>query len=122
MADRLRKTGPCAACGGKQTTRWIEDAWVCRRCGAEWYPDPEREPDKSGERNALRESGPAPALDRDALRREALDAQMRHDPTAQQNGYQRCELCHYTRHPCEVYDLATTVLALLDEGQHEYFT
>jgi hypothetical protein len=39
----------------------------------------------------------------------------RHDPANQEgNGYERCELCHYTRHPCDVYDLAAGVLRLLD--------
>lgn len=33
------------------------------------------------------------------------------------NGYERCAHCHYTRHPCSVYDLATMVLSLLDTHQ-----
>lgn len=38
-----------------------------------------------------------------------------HDPANQEgNGYDRCEHCHYTRHPCSVNDLATMVLVLLD--------
>lgn len=54
---------------------------------------------------------------RDDMRRTAIHAQRQHDPAFQQNGYNRCEHCHYTRHPCEVYDLATMVLFLLDEGR-----
>jgi len=55
---------------------------------------------------------------RDEMRRVALFAQRQHDPTNQDgNPYERCEHCHYTRHPCEVYDLATMVLALLDQGR-----
>ena len=30
------------------------------------------------------------------------------------NPYDRCALCHFTRHPCDVYDLAAGVLRLLD--------
>jgi len=38
-----------------------------------------------------------------------------HDPANQEdNGYERCALCHFTRHPCDVYDLAAAVLRLLD--------
>lgn len=55
---------------------------------------------------------------RDELRRFALENQISHTPGNQEgNGYQRCALCHYTRHPCDVYDLATAVLWLLDEGR-----
>lgn len=55
----------------------------------------------------------------DALRREALDAQRRHDPVNQGTDFwpNRCAICHYTHHPCETYDLATTVLMLLDRGR-----
>jgi len=56
-----------------------------------------------------------PRYDDDDLRGFALEAQLQHDPTQQDgNPYKRCEHCHYTRHPCDVYDLATAVLALLD--------
>jgi hypothetical protein len=66
-------------------------------------PDPDVEP---------------PFDSRDDLRRFALDCQRQHDPQHQpQNGYLRCALCSYTRHPCDVYDLATSVLWLLDEGR-----
>lgn len=55
---------------------------------------------------------------RDDLRRFALDCQQQHDPAQQEdNPYDRCALCHFTRHPCDVYDLATAVLWLLDEGR-----
>ena len=39
-----------------------------------------------------------------------------HTPAKQGgNGYEgRCAECHYTRHPCDVYDLAAGVLRLLD--------
>lgn len=54
---------------------------------------------------------------RDDLRRYAIYAQRQHNPAFQKNGYDRCEHCHYTRHPCDVYDLATAVLWLLDDGR-----
>jgi hypothetical protein len=54
----------------------------------------------------------------DDIRRYALDCQRQHDPDQQEgNGYARCMHCHYTRHPCDVYDLATTVLMLMDRGR-----
>ena len=57
-------------------------------------------------------------LSDDDLRRYALDAQAQHDPSKQDdNPYERCAHCHYTRHPCDVYDLATAVLQLLDRGR-----
>jgi len=60
---------------------------------------------------------------RDELRRYALETQRIHDPKAQANGYDRCEHCHYTRHPCEAHELATIVLEMLDRGApDEYFT
>lgn len=27
----------CSSCAGK--CRWVDDAWVCQKCGDEWYPD-----------------------------------------------------------------------------------
>lgn len=60
-----------------------------------------------------------PPYRRDDLRRFALDEQRLHDP-AQQGADawpDRCMHCHYTRHPCDVYELATIVLTLLDEGR-----
>lgn len=51
----------------------------------------------------------------DDIRKFATDTRDRHDPAHQEgNGYERCALCHYTRHPCDVNDLASMVLALLD--------
>lgn len=66
------------------------------------------------------EPGSSPWGTRDDLRRFALDEQRLHDP-AQQPAPDawpgRCALCHYERHPCDVYDLASAVLWLLDEGR-----
>lgn len=54
----------------------------------------------------------------DELRRFALEEQRLHDPDNQtDNPYERCELCHYTRHPCSTHDLASAVLQLLDRGR-----
>jgi hypothetical protein len=54
----------------------------------------------------------------DELRRYALGSMKLHDPKQQEgNGYDRCEHCHYTRHPCDVYELAQIVLTLLDRGR-----
>ena len=51
----------------------------------------------------------------DELRQFATFARSQHDPAQQaDNPYQRCSLCHYTRHPCDVYELADAVLRLLD--------
>ena len=51
----------------------------------------------------------------DDLRMFARAAKAHHTPTEQDdNPYERCALCHYTRHPCDVYDLAAAVLTLLD--------
>ena len=51
----------------------------------------------------------------DDMRRFATESRDRHDPAKQEgNGYERCDQCHYTRHPCDVHDLATMVLALID--------
>lgn len=36
-----------------------------------------------------------------------------HNPANQDgHGYERCELCHYTRHPCDTYDLASDWIAM----------
>ena len=57
-------------------------------------------------------------LSDDDIRREALAVQKAHDPDQQENNnYMRCALCHYTRHPCDAYDMATTVLMLMDRGR-----
>jgi hypothetical protein len=51
----------------------------------------------------------------DELREYATFARDQHDPSKQEgNPYQRCQHCHYTRHPCDVHDLASAVLTLLD--------
>lgn len=61
----------------------------------------------------------SPDYDRDDMRRFALDEQRLHDPAQQglDAWPNRCALCNYTRDPCSTYDLATMVLALLDEGR-----
>jgi hypothetical protein len=57
----------------------------------------------------------ATPMDDHDLRVFARAALNEHDPTQQPgNPYERCALCHYTRHPCDVYDLAHYVLQLLD--------
>ena len=57
-------------------------------------------------------------LEGDDLRAFAQDELDRHTPANQENnGYERCALCHYTRHPCDVYDLAAAVLRLLDKNE-----
>jgi len=61
---------------------------------------------------------------RDELRRYALETQRMHDPAQQGDVIAsiepfpgRCALCSYTRHPCDVYELASVVLELLDAGR-----
>jgi hypothetical protein len=57
-----------------------------------------------------------PLFNDDELRREAIATRDAHDPSKQaDNRYNRCSLCHYTRHPCDAYDMADAVLRLLDE-------
>jgi hypothetical protein len=54
-------------------------------------------------------------MTRDEMRAFATFARDQHDPANQEgNPYERCEHCHYTRHPCDVHDLAVMVLTLLD--------
>lgn len=49
------------------------------------------------------------------VRLYAEGARDQHTPSNQQdNPYDRCAHCHFTRHPCEVYDLASLVLALIE--------
>lgn len=51
----------------------------------------------------------------DELRDYAVSTRDQHTPEMQDgNPYERCALCHYTRHPCDVYDLANAVIGLLD--------
>lgn len=48
-------------------------------------------------------------------RDEIVDMRRRHNPRHQEgNGYDRCALCDYTRHPCDVHDLCTDWLELHD--------
>lgn len=54
-------------------------------------------------------------VERAALALLALEIRTAHDPTTQANGYARCELCHYTRHPCDAFEMADGVLSLLDD-------
>lgn len=54
-------------------------------------------------------------LDLDAIEREWSGTKDLHDPDKQDHGYDRCEHCHYTSHPCEVFDLCETVEALIAE-------
>jgi len=49
------------------------------------------------------------------LRVYALGLQAQHDPKQQDHSYDRCEHCHFTRHPCDPHELATAVLELLTE-------
>lgn len=40
-----------------------------------------------------------------------------HTPEHQDgNGYNRCALCSYVRHPCEVWELADDLVTLLERG------
>lgn len=39
-----------------------------------------------------------------------------HSPTSQLHGYERCEHCHYTRHPCDVFELAAELLKRVEFG------
>jgi hypothetical protein len=57
--------------------------------------------------------------DRFALRTEALAIRTAHDPEHQDdNGYERCAICHFTRHPCDAFDMADQVLGLLNQIEH----
>jgi hypothetical protein len=47
-------------------------------------------------------------------RAEAEGVRETHDPKRQGHGYNRCEHCHYTSHPCDAYDMADAVVRLLD--------
>ena len=55
-------------------------------------------------------------VDRFALRQHAEGIMHQHNPDNQRHNYERCELCGFTRHPCDLYDLAEDLLALLDEA------
>ncbi len=57
---------------------------------------------------------PLGGVNREELRRDAQAVKDAHDPAQQpDNGYERCALCHYTRHPCDAYDMANAALVLL---------
>lgn len=57
----------------------------------------------------------ATPMNDDDLRMFANAMLFSHNPEYQEdNPYGRCALCHYTRHPCDVYDLAAAVIGLLD--------
>ena len=47
----------------------------------------------------------------------ALDEQRIHDPQNKITTTSGASTAHYTRHPCDVYELATCVLYLLDRGR-----
>lgn len=48
------------------------------------------------------------------VRADAHAVRDAHDPKLQKdNPYERCSLCHFTRHPCEAYEMADAVLRLL---------
>lgn len=55
----------------------------------------------------------------DEIRRFATGARDQHDPTKQGDvGFPgRCAHCNFTRHPCDTFDLASIVLALLDRKE-----
>jgi len=52
--------------------------------------------------------------DRAELRTFARSIVRDHDPANQDHKYDRCALCGFVRHPCETYELADSVLELLD--------
>lgn len=59
----------------------------------------------------------ATAFTNDELRRFAVYLLFAHYPPKQaDNGFDRCAVCSYTRHPCDVFDLAASVLHLLGEA------
>lgn len=61
-----------------------------------------------------------PTVDRDHLRRLALQLRSEHDGRTQGSAIDsrpRCAVCNYTRHPCAVFELADDVLTYLDQGR-----
>ena len=50
---------------------------------------------------------------RNEMREFAMSVKNDHDPLMQGHGYHRCERCNYSRHPCDTYDLACMLLAML---------
>lgn len=53
----------------------------------------------------------------DELRLYAVSLQNLHDAAQQTHGYDRCEHCDYTRHPCDTFEMATAVLELLTQTE-----
>lgn len=49
------------------------------------------------------------------LRAWVLSVQRAHDPAKQEHPYSRCALCGFTRHPCDVYELAEELLGRLPQ-------
>jgi hypothetical protein len=45
----------------------------------------------------------------------ATEVRDRHDPANQEHNYDRCQICGFTRFPCDTYELADEVLRLLNE-------
>ena len=56
----------------------------------------------------------ADTLNDNELRAFALSVKDAHDPAHQSHNYERCALCGFTRHPCYTFDLAESVVTLLD--------
>lgn len=53
----------------------------------------------------------------DELRRYAEGERDLHDPPQRDdNPYGPCAHCNYTRHPCDIHDLASMALALLERN------
>lgn len=50
-----------------------------------------------------------------ALREEAVATMHAHDPAQQAHGYERCEICHFTWHPCDAYWLAESLVQMIDD-------
>lgn len=58
---------------------------------------------------------PTGSVTDDELRQYAESVRETHNAERQEIGrkYDRCEHCGFTRHPCEVYEMAGSVIALL---------
>ena len=70
-----------------------------------------------------------PFISRDYLRRLGLQLRSEHDGRTQASvlasidPHPRCSVCHYTRHPCAIFEFTDAVLTALDQGApDEYFT
>jgi len=80
---------------------------------------PERDATQVADFNARLQAAGLPPVrltdqERADLIRQARHALYAHTPDNQgaDRWPDRCSLCHYTRHPCEVYDLAAGIIAL----------